>query len=136
MKRFLVLFLVCSLFVTSAAASGVSQEAASPGLDGLHRSTLEAGYDFFTAVLEDGHVVTINDVNVSQNFDVSEWENIVSVSAGVGFIVGLKEDGSVVGTGSSDCFAGIENWRILLKWPVERHTPSGFARTGRLLRLG
>lgn len=136
MKRFLVLFLVCSLFVTSAAASGVSQEAASPGLDGLHRSTLEAGYDFFTAVLEDGHVVTINDVNVSQNFDVSEWENIVSVSAGVGFIVGLKEDGSVVGTGSSDCFAGIENWTDIVEVACGKAHTVGLRKDGTVVAAG
>ena len=122
------------MFITSVAASGVSEKAIID-VDSLHRSTLDAGYDFFAAVLEDGHVIAINDVNANNTFEVSGWEDIVSVSAG-GCIVGLKKDGTVVGAGNSDYFSGIEDWTDIIDVACGYQHTVGLREDGTVVATG
>ena len=58
----------------------------------------------------DGTVVAVGD-NSSGQCDVSDWSDIVAISAGGHFTVGLKSDGTVVAVGSNkygQCDVG--NW--------------------------
>lgn len=134
MKRFITFLLICSVFITSVAASNVSEELAIEA-NGLRRNTLDAGYDFFAAVLEDGHVIAINDVNANNTFEISEWEDIVSVSAG-GCIVGLKKDGTVVGVGDSDYFSGIEDWTNIIDVACGYQHTVGLREDGTVVATG
>lgn len=67
--------------------------------DGLN-STFSTGYKFTVAVHNDGTVVGIGE-NKDGQINVSDWEDIVSVSCGARHTVGLKADGTVVATGQN-----------------------------------
>lgn len=68
--------------------------------DGLN-STFSTGYKFTVAVHNDGTVVGIGE-NKDGQIDVSDWEDIVSVSCGARHTVGLKADGTVVAVGNNE----------------------------------
>ena len=61
------------------------------------------------AITEDGYVVACGDNKYGQ-CDVSQWRNIVAVASGYRYTVGLKDDGTVLFTGSEEDFPGdVEN---------------------------
>ena len=68
--------------------------------DGLN-STFSTGYKFTVAVHNDGTAVGIGE-NKDGQIDVSDWEDIVSVSCGARHTVGLKADGTVVAVGNNE----------------------------------
>ncbi len=102
----------------------------------FQHNTLEAGYDHFAAVLEDGHVITINDVGADNDFDVSNWENIVSVAAGGFFTVGLKKNGTVIGTGTSDSYTGVEGWTDIIAVACGLGHTVGLKKDGTVVAVG
>lgn len=68
--------------------------------DGLN-STFSTGYKFTVAVHNDGTAVGIGE-NKDGQINVSDWEDIVSVSCGARHTVGLKADGTVVAVGNNE----------------------------------
>lgn len=137
MKRLIACVLICSLFIISATAeeagnteelsfltqtgNGTLEGVDEVNEDQFHRNTLDAGYYYLVAALEDGHAIateawwqegTLNDVG---QLDVSEWENIVSVAAGYDHTVGLMSNGTVVGTGRYKAYKGIEEWTDIIE---------------------
>lgn len=112
--------------------------------DKFHCNTLDAGYDHFTAVLEDGHVIALYDVNVEAGGDdgelnVSEWENIVSVATGYGFTMGLRADGTVIGTGEerySNIVDGVKGWENIISIASGAGHIVGLQADGRVVAAG
>ena len=74
---------------------------------------------YYTVGLKaDGTVVAVGD-NTDGQCEVSDWRDIVAISAGYGHTVGLKADGTVVAVGdynydSVKCLIGEIFWRFLL----------------------
>ena len=68
----------------------------------IQEQTFFLDRDRVVAVCNDGSVVTTGKNNYGQ-CNVSDWKNIVAVSAGYVHTVGLKADGTVVATGRNEC---------------------------------
>lgn len=58
---------------------------------------ISAGYDFLSAVTQDGRVLVAGEVD----FDVSDWTDVVAVSAGYSHLLALRRDGTVYACGSN-----------------------------------
>ena len=65
------------------------------------RDTLVAGSDHTVALKSDGTVVAVGDNEYGQ-CDVSDWTDIVAISAGWEHTAGLKSDGTVVAVGDNE----------------------------------
>ncbi|MDX1357546.1 MAG: chromosome condensation regulator, partial [Clostridia bacterium] len=50
---------------------------------------------------KDGSVVAVGD-NYTGQIDISHWADIVSVSAGCGYTVGIRTDGTAVEAGNAE----------------------------------
>ena len=57
---------------------------------------------FDVAVIKEDGTVEISSVGNFYDCDVTDWENIVEVSAGNDHVVGLKEDGTVIASGDNE----------------------------------
>ena len=65
---------------------------------------VQGGYHRFIAGLKSDGTVVATGYNEYGQCDVSEWQNVVSISVGAGYTIGLKADGTVVAAG-----VGVEN---------------------------
>lgn len=75
----------------------------------------ESAKDFYTVGLkEDGNVVLAGSKEGNRD-QVEQWEDIITLSNGNGFITGLKSDGTVVTT--SETHKEVENWKdVVMVW--------------------
>lgn len=115
------------------------EELVEIDLDRVDRNTLEAGYSHFVAVLEDGHVIAVNDGEVEDDFgqcDVSDWEDIISVGAGMNFTVGLKSNGTVVGAGNTNFYQGIRSWTGIIDIACGKFHTVGLTMDGTVVAAG
>ena len=115
------------------------EELVEIDLDRVDRNTLEAGHSHFVAVLEDGHVIAVNDGEVEDDFgqcDVSDWEDIISVGAGYGFTVGLKTNGTVVGAGDSNFYQEIRSWTGIIDIACGMNYTVGLTMDGTVVAAG
>lgn len=132
----LVLALVLCLSLGVWGSGKASGETVNSEADAIERNTLAAGWSHFAAVLEDGHVVAVDDGDGTMGTDVSDWEDIVSVSAGGDFTVGLKSDGTVVGTGDSAYYSGVEQWTDIVDIACGRTHTVGLKKDGTVVATG
>lgn len=61
----------------------------------------------------DGTVVHKSDVDPDEDYgqgNVSGWKNIISVRCSEYFTMGLRANGTVIATGMTDCYSGVEEW--------------------------
>ena len=66
---------------------------------------------FFAGLKRDGSVVTLTHDD-TLSLDVSNWRNIIAISAGTDFLLGLRSDGTVSATGNNNCNQlCVENWK-------------------------
>ena len=65
------------------------------------RKTIAASGEHIVGLHEDGTVIA-NGLDYENECDVTDWNDIVDVSAGYGWTVGLKSDGTTVSTGNND----------------------------------
>ena len=115
------------------------EELVEIDLDRVDRNTLEAGDSHFVAILEDGHVIAVNDGEVEYEFgqcDVSDWEDIISVGAGMNFTVGLKSNGTVVGAGNTNFYQGIRNWTGIIDIACGKFHTVGLTMDGTVVAAG
>ncbi len=64
------------------------------------RMSIDIGYDHIVGLKSDGTVVAVGDNECGQ-CNVSDWTDIVAISAGNSYTVGLKSDGTVVAVGDN-----------------------------------
>ena len=115
------------------------EELVEIDLDRVDRNTLEAGDSHFVAILEDGHVIAVNDGEVEYEFgqcDVSDWEDIISVGAGMNFTVGLKSNGTVVGAGNANFYQGIRSWTGIIDIACGKFHTVGLTMDGTVVAAG
>lgn len=77
--------------------------------DFIDRKTFDVFYDTI-AIEKDGAVYVESDYS---DYDVYGWENIVEVSAGDDFVVGLQENGEVLLSGNSSFYETINEYDYL-----------------------
>lgn len=77
-----------------------------------------------SAVLKADGTVVASGSNKYGQCNVSEWSDIVAISAGLDFTIGLKADGTVVATGeNSEGQCNVENWNNIIAVSAgEMHT--------------
>lgn len=104
----------------------------------VERNTLEAGFSHFIALLDDGHVISMVEDNSKAygQYNVSDWDDIISVAAGFFFSVGLKSDGTVVGTGAESGFSGSENWTDIVDIACGAGHSVGLKSNGTVVAVG
>lgn len=115
------------------------EELVEIDLDRVDRNTLEAGDSHFVAILEDGHVIAVNDGEVEYEFgqcDVSDWEDIISVGAGMNFTVGLRSNGTVVGAGNANFYQGIRSWTGIIDIACGKFHTVGLTMDGTVVAAG
>ena len=87
------------------------------------RMSIDVGYDHIVGLKSDGTVVAVGDNECGQ-CNVSDWTDIVAISAGNAYTVGLKSDGTVVAVGSNyygQC--DVSDWTDIVSISAgERHT--------------
>ena len=85
--------------------------AARDAVSGHSETTISAGYQHSAALLSDGTPAAVGSNNNNGQCDVSDWSDIVAISAGGYYTVGLKSDGTVVkaGDGSYE-MDGVSGW--------------------------
>ena len=83
---------------------GTNQFSISPNYDGDTPETAVAG------IREDGTAVI-----AGASYDLSSWEDLIGISSGFGFTVGVKKEGSVVAEGTNayrQC--EVDDWNLLV----------------------
>lgn len=94
------------------------------------------GNNFIVGLKTDGTVVATGR-NSDGQCDVSNWESIISVSAGFEHTVGLKSDGSVVAIGSNDYGqCNVSKWENIVQVVAGNQCTIGLQSDGRLLFAG
>ena len=64
---------------------------------------------FIFGLRSDGTVLSAR-LSTGVPFDVSDWSDIVAIAAGSQYVIGVRNDGSVVFTGKPDDVAKLMNW--------------------------
>lgn len=94
---------------------------------------------------EDRHIVGLTSYGTvvatgTNNYgecDVSEWHNIVDVSAGYSHTVGLRSDGTVVACGNNeDGQCNVTEWENIVDVAASRWATYGLTADGRILVVG
>ena len=94
------------------------------------------GNNFIVGLKTNGTVVATGRNNKGQ-CDVSDWSNIVSVSAGFEHTVGLKSDGTVVSVGSNDNGErNVSTWKNIVQLVAGDECTIGLQSDGTLLFTG
>lgn len=100
------------------------------------RDVVGCGQAHTVGLKADGTVIAIGS-NKSTQCDVSDWHDIVAISAGYGHTVGLKKDGTVVATGYNkhkQCV--VENWRNIVAIGTCYNHTVGLMADGRVVAAG
>ncbi len=104
--------------------------------DLTHRDALIAGAYHTVALKSDGTAVATG-WNAVGECEVSDWKNLVSVSAGNNHTVGLKADGTVVAVGSNlygQC--NVSSWRDIVAISAGAHHTAGPKADGTVVAAG
>ncbi|MCM1335366.1 MAG: hypothetical protein NC084_10975 [Bacteroides sp.] len=89
------------------------------------------------AILTSNKTVVAMGNNSNGQCDVSEWKNIVAISAGGAHTVGLKSDGTVVATGSnSHSQCNVSNWTDIVAISAGNTHTSGLKSDGTVVTAG
>ena len=83
----------------------------------------------------DGTVVAVG-LNISGQCDVSDWTDIVAISAGSKHTVGLKADGTVVAVGNSSGQCNVSDWTDIVAVSAGEHHTVGLKANGTVVAAG
>ena len=103
------------------------------------RMSIDVGYDHIVGLKSDGTVVAVGS-NYDGQCDVSDWTDIVAISAGGNFkpyTVGLKADGTVVAVGSNyygQC--DVSDWTDIIAISAGEFHVVGLKFDGRVVAVG
>lgn len=100
------------------------------------RDTVDVGYDHTVGLKSDGTVLVVGDNRYGQ-CDVSEWRDIVAISAEAYHTVGLKADGTVVAVGDNlydQC--EVSGWRNIVAITVNDAHTVGLKSDGTVVAVG
>lgn len=99
-------------------------------------NVLAAGVNNDLAVLNDGTVLAAGDNSLNQN-DVSDWKDIVSVSAYGCLSIGLKKDGDVLITGKlDDNDVEVSDWNSIVDVAAGERFVLGLKSDGTVMAAG
>ena len=110
--------------------------AAREAIAGHRETTISTSYDFAAAVRTTGTVVAVGSNYYGQR-NVSDWIDIVAISAGRGHTVGLKPDGTVVAVGdnaSGQCDIG--DWTDIVAVSAGSDHTVGLKADGTVVAVG
>ena len=110
--------------------------AAREAIAGHRETTISTSYDFAAAVRTTGTVVAVGSNYYGQR-NVSDWIDIVAISAGRGHTVGLKPDGTVVAVGNdiySQC--DVSGWTNIVAVSAGSDHTVGLKADGTVLAAG
>ncbi|MCL2708539.1 MAG: hypothetical protein FWF03_05415 [Defluviitaleaceae bacterium] len=83
----------------NAMAGGKNEDHAAPVTESLRR---RVSADYHTAVVTADGLAHASGPNEDGQCNTNAWREIIEISAGTGFTVGLKSDGTAVATGRND----------------------------------
>ena len=93
--------------------------------------------DSIIAIKNDGTVEATDSSLKSKSFSVENWKNIIAVSAGSGYVVGLKFDGTVVATGENeDGQCNVDNWTDIVAISAGINHTVGLKSDGTVVATG
>ena len=85
----------------------------------------------------DGTTIIKTNAYTRENYDVSKWTDIVSVSCGYNHILGLKSDGTLVAFGNNLSGAcAIESWENIIEISAGRGYSIGLKSDGTVVAVG
>ena len=100
------------------------------------RETISAEYRHTVALKTNGTVVAVGDDQYGRT-DVSDWKDIIAVSAGVNYTLGLKSDGTVVAVGAdNDGKCEVENWKNIVAIAAGTDHSVGLKSDGTVVAVG
>lgn len=100
------------------------------------KCTLYAGDNFTLGVKEDGTVIATGS-NIQGMLDVSEWTDIIEISAGYSHTVGLKSDGTVVAQGGNENGeTDVSEWTGIVDISAGTHHTVGLKEDGTVVATG
>lgn len=91
-------------------------------------------WSFAVGLRNDGTVVTTLDDEEAQK--VTQWTDIVDISARSMHVVGLKSDGTVVAVGEEEFYSGIENWTDIVAISAGSFHTVGLKSDGTVVAAG
>ena len=100
------------------------------------RETISAEYRHTVALKTNGTVVAVGDDQYGRT-DVSDWTDIIAVSAGINYTLGLKSDGTVVAVGADNndkCEVG--NWKNIVAIGAGTDHSVGLKSDGTVVAIG
>ncbi|MBR2411893.1 MAG: hypothetical protein IKB08_09240 [Clostridia bacterium] len=100
------------------------------------RETISAEYRHTVALKANGTVVAVGDDQYGRT-DVSDWTDIIAVSAGINYTLGLKFDGTVVAVGADNndkCEVG--NWKNIVAIGAGTDHTVGLKSDGTVVAIG
>ena len=101
-----------------------------------YRQQVLGEYRHIVGLTSNGTVVATGTNNYGE-CDVSEWYNIVDVSAGYSHTVGLRSDGTVVACGNNeDGQCNVSEWENIIDVAASRWATYGLTTDGRILVVG
>ena len=100
------------------------------------RETISSNIDLTVGLKNDGTVVAVGD-NRTGELNVSDWEDVVAISAGGGHTVGLKSDGTVVAVGRNDeGQLNVGDWKDIVAISAGFCTTVGLKSDGTVVAVG
>lgn len=100
------------------------------------RETISAEYRHTVALKANGTVVAVGDDQYGRT-DVSDWTDIIAVSAGINYTLGLKSDGTVVAVGAdNDDKCEVGNWKNIVAIGAGTDHSVGLKSDGTVVAIG
>lgn len=100
------------------------------------RETISAEYRHTVALKTNGTVVAVGDDQYGRT-DVSDWTDIIAVSAGINYTLGLKSDGTVVAVGAdNDDKCEVGNWKNIVAIGAGTDHSVGLKSDGTVVAIG
>lgn len=103
----------------------------------LGQTTIAAGLRYSAAVRSDGTVALAGTARAERPAcDVSSWRNMTSVALGDSHIIGLCEDGTVVGSGPAEYYYAVSDWQNIVAIAAGDTHSVGLTADGTLVAIG
>lgn len=100
------------------------------------RETISAEYRHTVALKSNGTVVAVGDDQYGRT-DVSDWTDIIAVSAGINYTLGLKSDGTVVAVGAdNNDKCEVKSWRNIVAIGAGTDHSVGLKSDGTVVAIG
>lgn len=102
-----------------------------------HATTISAGIRSSVGMIRNGKVYLAGDDYYSWKSELDTWNDIISISAKGNFVVGLKEDGSVVMAGKvPEYYVGTKTWNDIISISTGQQYIIGLKSDGTLVAQG